>query len=60
MIAKVLDYLRYPSTWQGVTVLLGVVGVVLTPEQTAAIVTAGASVFGAILVLFSDSDVKPK
>jgi len=55
---KLLDFLKYPSTWQGLIALLGVLGVTLLPEQSEAIITAGIAIVGAISVLFSDSDVK--
>lgn len=58
MITKILDYLRYPSTWQGLVTLLSVVGVALSPEQAGYITTAGVAVVGLIWTLFSDSDVK--
>jgi len=55
---KLLDFLKYPSTWQGLIALLGALGVSLMPEQSEAIITAGIAIVGAISVLFSDSDVK--
>lgn len=58
MLSKLLDYLRYPSTWQGLVGLVSVAGVVLTPDQAGAIVTAGVAVVSAISLFFSDSDVK--
>jgi hypothetical protein len=60
MLTKILDYLRYPSTWQGAITLLALVGVTFSPEQGQAIVTAAVGVVGAIMVFFSDTDVKPK
>ena len=60
MFNKVLDYLRYPSTWNGIIGFLTVVGVTLSPEQTQAIVTAGVSVVSVIAIFFSDSDVEKK
>lgn len=55
---KIIDFLKYPSTWQGIVALLGVVGVTLNPDQIAAITTAGVAVVGAIALFFSDADVK--
>ncbi len=60
MLTKILDYLRYPSTWQGLVTILALAGVTLSPEQTQAIVTAAVGVVGAISLFFSDTDVKPK
>jgi hypothetical protein len=42
------------STWVGITGLLATAGVILTPEQSDIIATAGAAVAGAILVFFPD------
>lgn len=58
MLAKVLDYLRYPSTWQGIVGLLGAAGVFLSPEQSTAIAVAGVAVASAISLFFSDADVE--
>lgn len=58
MLTKILDFMKYPSTWSGLVGLLSVVGVTIAPEQTAAIVTAGVAVASAIAVFFSDTDVK--
>ena len=55
---KFLDFLTFPSTWQGIVALLGALGVSLMPEQSEAIITAGVTLVGAIAVFFSDSDVK--
>lgn len=60
MLTKILDYLRYPSTWQGVITILALVGVTFSPEQSEAIVSAALGVVGVIMVFFSDTDVKPK
>lgn len=47
--------LREPSTWRGITYLLTSAGVALSPEQTAAIVSAGLALSGAIGVFVPDS-----
>lgn len=60
LLDKLVDLLRYPSTYQGLTALLGVFGVAVAPEHAQEIGTAAAVIIGAILTLFSDSDVKPK
>lgn len=58
MLKKILDYLKYPSTWQGVITLLALAGVNIAPEQSSAIVAAAVGVVGAISMFFSDTDVK--
>ena len=58
MIARLLELLKYPSTYQGLVILLTVAGVTLSPEQAAAITAAGAAVAGLLLVFLSDADVK--
>lgn len=37
-----------PSTWRGLVWLLAALGLVLSPEQSAAIVAAGAAVAGVL------------
>jgi hypothetical protein len=46
----VIDRLKESSTWKGLIVLLGVVGVSLSAEQSQAIVAAGLALIGAIEV----------
>jgi hypothetical protein len=60
LTAKLVDLLRYPSTYQGLAALLGVFGVALSPEHAQEIGLAVATIIGTILTLFSDSDVQPK
>ena len=60
ILFKLLDYLRYPSTYKGIVALLGVVGVSILPAQAEAITTAGVALYGAISVFFSDADVVAK
>lgn len=54
-MSKVLDYigarLKEPSTYEGLVVLAGIVGVSLSPEQAEAIVTLAGAIYGAIKVL---------
>lgn len=58
---KILEYLKYPSTWDGIVKLASVVGAVLhfsvSPAESAAIVAAGVALGGLINVFFSDTDV---
>lgn len=58
MLAKLLDLLKYPSTYQGLVILLGVAGVALNPEQKEAITAGGLALVGLLNVFTSDSDVK--
>ena len=58
MLAKVLDYFRYPSTYQGIVALITAAGVTISTEQAEAIATAGVALYGVIALFFSDSDVK--
>ena len=57
---KILDYFRYPSTYQGIIAILTALGVAISPEQSEAIAVAGVAIFGAIMTFFSDSDVEKK
>jgi hypothetical protein len=50
-----LSYLKQPSTWKGITGLIAVFGIVLSPEQSAGIITAGVSVV-ATIELFRNED----
>lgn len=43
-----------PSTWRGLVWLLAALGLVLSPEQSAAIVAAGAAVAGVLGVFTHD------
>lgn len=45
-----IERLREPSTWRGITTLLGVIGVTLSPEQWAAISAAVIGLLGVIEV----------
>ena len=50
-----LARLHEASTWRGLVALLTAVGVVLTPEQTEAVVAAGLAVIGALGVFLPDA-----
>ena len=52
--AYLLDRLREPSTWRGFVALLTAFGVALSPEQTAAIISVGLAVVGAIGAIAPD------
>lgn len=58
MLARLLELFKYPSTYQGLVILLTVAGVTLSPEQAAAITAAGAALVGLLKVFLSDVDVK--
>ncbi len=47
--------IREPSTWRGLVWLLTAGGLVLSPEQQAAIIGAGAAIAGLIGVFFTDT-----
>lgn len=50
MLNWLLARLKEQSTWKGLTLILSAVGIALSPEQMAAIVTAAVSVVGVIEV----------
>lgn len=60
MLKKLLDHLRYPSTYQGLIALATAAGLHVAPDLAAAITSAGVALFGLVALLFSDSDVKLK
>jgi hypothetical protein len=49
-----LARLKEPSTWRGLVWILTVCGVLLTPEQTEAIVLAGMALAGLLGVFLAD------
>jgi hypothetical protein len=59
-MSKILDYFRYPSTWNSLIGLISVFGVVLNPEQVQGIATAGVALVSAVSLFFSDSDIEKK
>jgi hypothetical protein len=50
----ILNQLKQPSTWRGFVWILTVCGVLLTPEQTEAIVLAGMALAGLLGVFLND------
>lgn len=48
-----------PSTWRGVVWLISSLGIVFSPETSAAIIAAGAAVSGLIGVLAGPDSVPP-
>ena len=47
---RALDYFKQPSTWRGVVGFLAAFGVVLSPEQSQAIITSGVGIIALIEV----------
>jgi hypothetical protein len=54
MIEHILDRLSEASTWRGIVALLTAGGIALSPEQMAAIVSAGLAMIGLFGVFTSD------
>lgn len=57
---KLLNHLKYPSTWQGIIGLVAATGLALAPELQEHIITAGVALAGVVAFLFSDADVEDK
>lgn len=58
LILKAISNLRYESTLSGLTLLAGLVGVHLAPEQLPAIATFVVAALGLLKTFLSDADVK--
>ena len=54
MTKYLIERLNEASTWRGITALLTAIGVVLSPEQTNAVVSAGLAVMGVLGVFAKD------
>lgn len=54
LVRMLLRRLAEPSTWRGLTLLLTVCGIALSPEQADAIMQAGLAVVGAIGLFLPD------
>lgn len=54
MKTYLLERLKEPSTWRGLTALLTAVGVALSPEQINAIISAGLALIGVLGVFTKD------
>jgi hypothetical protein len=50
-----LDRLKEPSTWRGIVAFVTAAGLVLSPDQQAAIVAAGLAIIGAIGAFLPDA-----
>lgn len=57
---KLLNHLKFPSTWQGIIGLAAAAGLALAPELQEYIITAGVALAGVIAFFFSDADVADK
>ena len=55
----ILSYLKQPSTWSGLVILGGMLGVKLNPDQWQAITTIGVTLVGLILTFQNDEPAKP-
>jgi len=54
MKTYLIERLKEPSTWRGLTALLTAVGVALSPEQVNAIVSTGLALIGLLGVFTKD------
>lgn len=55
-----LARMKEKTTWRGVILLLGILGVALSPEQKEAIITAGVALIGAVEVLSKEQPKTPE
>jgi hypothetical protein len=55
-----LNKLREPSTWRGITILLTAVGIRLHPELADSVVTLGVAAAGAIEVIRKERSTPAK
>lgn len=56
---RILRYLKMPSTWKGITWLITVVGISLSPEQIEMIALAGMTIVGLIETFIDEDDKRP-
>lgn len=56
----IISYLRQASTWRGIIGVVTAFGVVLSPEQTGAIVTLGVAAIGAVEVFRNEKKKEDK
>lgn len=54
MFKFIFSRLAEPSTWRGIVALVTAAGIALSPEQVAAITSAGLAVVGIIGAFFPD------
>jgi hypothetical protein len=55
---KLLNHLKYPSSWQGLLAIAAAAGLHLAPDLASQIATLGVALAGFIAFFFSDADVK--
>ena len=55
IILKVIDYLKYPSTWKGLVSVLTAFGVAISPEVGEKIVAFGLGAIGFIQIFVDDN-----
>lgn len=51
LLSWLLDRLKEPSTWQGITVVASAVGANIEPEVATQIASVGAGIFGLINIV---------
>ena len=56
MVKTVLEYFTHASTWKGLLAVAMALGLKLSPEHQATILTVGMSLIGAIQVFVDDYD----
>ena len=57
--ADIIRWLRQPSTWQGIVLVLGILGINVRPDINTAILTACGLILGLISVLKDDGTNPP-
>ena len=55
----IIDRLKEPSTYRGLSIILGLIGISVSPEQTNAISVAVGSVIG-LIEIFRKEKESPK
>jgi len=53
-MVKVLEYLKYASTWKGLVAVAAAFGITFTDAQADAVVAAALAVIGAIQIFIDD------
>lgn len=57
LVKTVLEYLKHASTWKGIIAVVTALGVTLSPELQAAVVSVGLSLIGLVQIFVDDRDV---
>ena len=58
MWSYIIERLSEPSTWRGIALLVGALGVVFSPDQQAAFITFGLGLSGLIGAFTKDKGAK--